>query len=96
MNALLVLFGIENACDGYLTWNIHRFGGHELDPILAFAIKSLGLYWALLLFKVGVVAGVWWWAFHGLDVRVLAGLDIAWAGIVGWNMWNLQDHKIKS
>lgn len=51
MNILLILFGLENACDGWTTWQLYRFVGHELDPILARAIKSLGLYWALLLFK---------------------------------------------
>ena len=90
---LLILFAVLNAMDAWTTWAIFKGGGHELDPILSRAIKSLGLYWALLLFKVGVVVGVWWWALHGLDVRVLAGLDVAWAGIVVWNWNQLQIHK---
>lgn len=93
MTCLLIIFALLNACDGWTTWQLYRFGGYEIMPVMSSAIKSLGLYWALLLFKVGVVAGVWWWAFNGLDVRVLAGLDVVWAGIVGWNLVQLQKHK---
>ena len=61
-----------------------------MNTLIAIALSP---YAAGLLFKVGVVVGVWIWAFHGLDVRVLAGLDVAWAGIVGWNWLQLQKHK---
>ena len=53
MNTLFTIFALESAADGYTTFQIIRFGGHELDPILARAIKSLGLYWALMLEERG-------------------------------------------
>lgn len=85
MTALLILFAGLNALDAVLTYKILRRGGRELMPVASGLIERIGLYNALLVLKLATIAGVWWWAFNGLDARILAGMCAIFAGIVAWN-----------
>lgn len=93
MTVLLILFAALNIADGVLTYKIIRGGGHEMMPVADNLIKRLGLRNALTILKVLTVAGIWYWAFHGLAPAVLAWMCAAFAAIVGWNFIQYRKHR---
>lgn len=93
MNKLLIFFAILNAFDAWTTWQVFRFGGRELNPILAQVINRLGLFWTLTLVKLGAVAIIWWAAFHGLTVNALLLINAGYVGLALWNYRQLQKQK---
>lgn len=93
MTALIILFAVLNALDGYSTWHILRFGGRELNKPLAWLMEVLGRYWALVLVKVFPVLVVWYLSFNGLSWKVLAVICIAYSVVVVSNFYQLQKHK---
>jgi len=94
MLALLIIFGIESAIDGWETYSILRFGGKEVG-FPKFLFKWFGVYWGLLLMKIGIVGWTWYAMLHGGSPTVLAWLEVGYAGVIGWNWFQLQKHKEK-
>ena len=96
MTYLLILFALLNAADGWTTWHIFRFGGFERQAHIAKVIDTIGLYWALMFFKVGCVAGVWAVAhYYPFQWQIMAAIDAGYAVQVYWNWQQLQKHKQK-
>lgn len=93
---LQIVFALLNAADGWTTWQVFRFGGIERNDWIAWCIKNIGLYWALLIAKVSCVVVVWLINyFYGIDWRILVALDLCYAVQIYWNYQQLQKHKIK-
>ena len=92
MNLLLAIFSLESAADGYTTYNILRFGGKEAW-IPKFLFDITGVYWGLLLMKVGAVAWEWYAVTHGGSLTALAWVEVGYAGVIVFNYLQLQKHK---
>ena len=92
MNILLIIFALESAADGYTTFQIIRFGGKEAW-IPKYLFDIVGVYWGLLLMKVGMVAYTWYAMLHGGNSTVLAWMEVGYAGVIVWNYVQLQKHK---
>lgn len=92
MNALLTLFALESAADGWTTFQIIRFGGREAW-IPKFLFSIMGVYWGLLLMKVGIVGFIWYAMLHGGSLLVLGIMEILYLGVIIWNWLQLQKHK---
>ena len=90
MNALLAYFALLNIADGWTTYQVLRFGGRELNPVLAKLMSKLGVYWTLVAVKVGIVLLVWWASLHGMDYRLLAAIDIGYTVLVASNYRQLR------
>ena len=94
MTYLLILFAALSIADAWTTWHILRFGGFERNTWIAKLISTLGLYWTLMLVKVGAVVAVWALAyFYPFDWRIMAAIDAGYALQVFWNYQQLQKHK---
>ena len=92
MTALLILFGLLNMADGYLTYQGIRFGAHEAW-IPQFLFRITGVYWGLLISKVAVVAALWYW--RPLPLEWMIAADIGYAILIAWNWRVLQKQKGK-
>ena len=92
MNVLLILFGLENAADGWTTYQIIRFGGKEAW-VPKFLFDIVGVYWGLLLMKIGIVGWTWYVMLHGGSPTVLAWMEVGYAGVIVWNYLQLLKHK---
>lgn len=90
MTVLLIVFAILNLTDGWTTYQGIRLGAKEAwIPKYLFAIT--GVYWGLVLMKVGIVAVVWYWqpfTFNGMAI-----VDIGYALLIVWNFVQLQKQK---
>lgn len=93
MTGLLIIFAILNAFDAWTSWQVARFGGRELNPVLARVINKLGLFWTLTLFKTGAILAVWWASFHGLSVNALLLINAGYVALALWNYRQLQKQK---
>jgi len=92
MNLLLAIFAFESVADGYTTFQIIRFGGKEIG-FPKFLFKWFGVYWGLMIFKIGAVAWTWYAMLHGGSPTVLAWLEVGYAGVIVFNWLQLQKHK---
>ena len=92
MNIILSIFALESAADGYLTFQLYRFGGHEAwIPKVLFDIT--GVYWGLMILKIGAVAWEWYAATHGGSLTALGIMEVGYAGVIVFNWMQLQKHK---
>lgn len=72
---LFVLIVLLNLYDFYSTYKILKSGGREINPIVDFAIKKLGLVFGLVVAKAVAIAG----AFSLLYYEQLIGLIVIFA-----------------
>ena len=94
MNALLAIFALESACDGYTAFNVIRFKGREVWWPMKWAMKYLGVYWALMVAKVGMVAAVWYAISIGqMPLWILGPMEVGYGVLILSNWLQLQKHK---
>ena len=94
MTALLILFAILNACDGWTTWQALRFGAKELNPLVRWWFGLVGRYNALLILKVGIVAAMWY--FNPFTQTQFWVVDAGYAALIVWNYIQLLKQKEKA
>ena len=93
MGALLSIFVAEQALDFWTTWQIFRFGGIEENWAVAWLMKRLGVYWALVVWKVTPVAFVW--AAIYLDQmpwQLLAPIELLYLWVIAHNELQRRKH----
>jgi len=52
---LWIFLSVLQAIDGWTSWQIFRFGGYEIDPIMKIFIRVFGSLMALWITKVGLI-----------------------------------------
>lgn len=85
MLALLLLFGVLQAADIYTTYTLLSSGGRELNPVMRWAMDKLGMVRGLVIMKlltVGLVVVLF-------NEALTFWLCIFYAGVVGWNTYQL-------
>ena len=98
MNILLAIFALESALDGWTTFQIIRFGGKELIPYLAWLIKKIGKYPALIIAKgipIAAIAYLYYYGWNGtkLDFSTMAWIDAGYALVIINNYRAFTKHK---
>ncbi len=91
MSILLVVFALLNAADAWTTWQGIRFGAREAW-VPKFVFEITGVYWGLVVLKVGIVAVVWYFAAD-LGFTFIAVTDAGYAILVASNYRQLTKQK---
>ena len=82
--ALAALLIALNVIDWILTGAVLEAGGRELNPVMRWVIARGGC-WAMLAFKLLVLAGVIAACAHFALPWLLAALCLFFAGVCAWN-----------
>ncbi len=93
MGVMLAIFALENALDGWTTYQIFRFGGIEENPAIAWLMKHLGVYWALVVWKVSPVIGAWaaLYIWHA-PWQLLAPVELLYLWVIAHNERQRRKH----
>lgn len=82
------------AFDGWTTYQIHKAGGFEKNSLVREVIAKIGLYPALLLFKVGAAVLCWVLVLLPVVDQLTATIRLTllvmlalWYGWVAWHNW---------
>jgi hypothetical protein len=88
---LQLIFLLINCADAWTTWQGIRFGAREAW-LPRFLFKYTGVYWGLVVLKVGIVAVVWYFA-DDLGFKFIAVADAGYAALIVWNYSQLLKQK---
>lgn len=84
---LFALLVVLNILDVILTVRILDKGGRELNPVMAAAMRAIGVKPALILFKAAVLIAGWnFLPGSAYSSHIVAGLCLLYAFVV-WNNW---------
>lgn len=89
---LWLLLAFLQLADGWTTWQVIRFGGHEADKLMLWFMSIFGTYWALVVTKVLVVA-VTWYFIEQLPAWLMVGLVVMFSAVVTNNVIVLNKQK---
>lgn len=83
--ALLFLFILLQIADCLTTVHILKQGGREANPFLNLAFQKIGIGATLAIIKtLAALLVVWAW-----NEWLTFGLDVFYAGVVGWNGYQI-------
>ena len=83
--ALLFIFILLQIADSLTTVHILKNGGREANPVMAWLFDKLSIAGTLAIMKTIVilaVAALW-------DEWITFGFDVFYAGVVGWNTYQI-------
>ena len=83
--SLLFLFILLQIADCLTTVHILKQGGREANPFLNWAFQKIGIGATLTIAKIVLVSVV----FAAWHEWLTFGLDVFYAGVVGWNSYQI-------
>ena len=94
--AIAIALSLLQAFDGWTTYQIHKRGGSDKNPVVRWLIGKLGLYPALVLLKACAAGLVWLLVLLPVVDGVTSGMRLAllaiatsWYVWVAWNNWSV-------
>ena len=89
MNLLFTAYLALIISDGYLTWKILKLpGGKEVNPIMAWAFKKIGIIPALV--GTRLILGLFGLYLCQRNDVTLQWLTLAYAAVVVWNFYQFK------